>query len=65
MKFAFVFSGLVHDIDHPATTNVFQVNAETKLAIRYSDKSVLENHHISDIFHILSHESANILVNCS
>lgn len=47
MKFALVFSGLCHDIDHTATTNVFEVNAHTKLAKRYSDKSVLENHHIS------------------
>lgn len=61
MKFSLVLSGLLHDMDHPATTNIFQINAQTKLAIRYSDRQVLENHHICEAFRVLSTEETNIL----
>ena len=53
VNFAIVFAGLVHDTDHSATTNLFHINTSSKLAIRYSDKSILENHHVSTTFKIL------------
>ena len=33
----------------------------SKLSIRYNDDSVLENHHVSSTFKILSKEKCNIL----
>jgi len=41
------------DLEHPGTTNNFQVNTNSALAIRYNDASVLENHHASCGFMLL------------
>jgi hypothetical protein len=38
---------------HPGTTNAFQVNTGTPLALRYNDVSVLENHHACVAFALL------------
>jgi hypothetical protein len=40
-------------LEHPGTTNNFQVNTNSALAIRYNDASVLENHHASCGFMLL------------
>jgi hypothetical protein len=44
---------LPQDLEHPGTTNNFQVNTNSALAIRYNDTSVLENHHASCGFMLL------------
>ena len=46
-EFSLLFSGLCHDVNHTARTNMFEVNSMSKLAIKYNDKSVLEMNHIS------------------
>lgn len=43
-----------HDLEHPGTTNAFQVNTGSELARRYNDVSVLENHHCSVCFSLLN-----------
>eukprot|EP00484_Ammonia_sp_Unknown_P028737 CAMPEP_0197045700 /NCGR_PEP_ID=MMETSP1384-20130603/21506_1 /TAXON_ID=29189 /ORGANISM="Ammonia sp." /LENGTH=865 /DNA_ID=CAMNT_0042477355 /DNA_START=40 /DNA_END=2637 /DNA_ORIENTATION=+ len=40
-----LISAVCHDLEHPGLTNAYQVNSGSDLAIRYNDKSVLENHH--------------------
>lgn len=57
---AFVFAGLMHDIDHTGKNNLFEINAWSKLAIRYNDNSVLENHHAARTFRILEEREFNI-----
>uniref|UniRef100_A0A3Q0T6G6 High affinity cGMP-specific 3',5'-cyclic phosphodiesterase 9A n=1 Tax=Amphilophus citrinellus TaxID=61819 RepID=A0A3Q0T6G6_AMPCI len=47
-------SALCHDLDHPGYNNVYQINAQTDLALRYNDMSPLENHHCAVAFGILS-----------
>jgi cAMP-specific phosphodiesterase 4 len=42
---ALLLAALCHDLEHPGTTNAFQVNTGSALALRYNDASVLENHH--------------------
>ncbi|XP_051913414.1 high affinity cGMP-specific 3',5'-cyclic phosphodiesterase 9A-like isoform X5 [Hippocampus zosterae] len=54
-------SALCHDLDHPGYSNVYQINAQTKLALRYNDISPLENHHCAVAFGILAKEESNIL----
>lgn len=38
--FALVFSGLCHDVGHPGRTNQFEINSQSKKAVRYNDRSV-------------------------
>jgi len=44
-ELALLLSALCHDLEHPGTTNAFQINTGSALAQRYNDASVLENHH--------------------
>ncbi|KAG7215655.1 hypothetical protein INR49_022010 [Caranx melampygus] len=52
--FIMLTSALCHDLDHPGYNNVYQINAQTDLALRYNDISPLENHHCAIAFGILS-----------
>ncbi|KAJ4458763.1 putative 3'; 5'-cyclic-nucleotide phosphodiesterase regA [Paratrimastix pyriformis] len=61
--FALLVAGLCHDLDHPGTNNLFQVNAQTPLALVYNDMSALENYHASHTFTILQKPRCNILEN--
>ncbi|KAJ0405452.1 hypothetical protein ATCC90586_002767 [Pythium insidiosum] len=58
------FIGLVaaaaHDISHPGVSNGFLISTRSKLAITYSDDSVLERMHIAELYRILSHEKFDI-----
>ena len=38
---------MIHDYEHPGYSNQFVVRTKHPLAIRYSDCSVLENHHLA------------------
>ena len=55
---------IMHDYEHPGYSNQFIVRAKHPLAIRYSDISVLENHHIAASFVILyTYPKSNIIEN--
>lgn len=43
----------VHDYQHPGLNNPYLVNSRHELAIRYNDKSPLENHHASSAFFLM------------
>lgn len=60
---ALLVSALCHDLDHPGFNNVFQVNAQTELAIKYNDVSVLENHHASLTFRVLQDPECDVFHN--
>jgi len=45
---------LGHDIGHPGTNNLFQINSRHELAVMYNDQSVLENHHAAELIRLLS-----------
>ena len=51
--YAFVFASAMHDFDHFGVTNEFLVRNGDPLAIRYNDKSVLENHHAASAFSLI------------
>ncbi|XP_069377356.1 high affinity cGMP-specific 3',5'-cyclic phosphodiesterase 9A-like isoform X1 [Paralichthys olivaceus] len=63
--FIMLTSALCHDLDHPGYNNVYQINAQTDLALRYNDISPLENHHCAIAFGILAKPECNILKNLS
>jgi hypothetical protein len=50
---ALFFAALLHDVDHPGLNNAFQIQTLSELALRYNDRSVLENHHCSSGFQLL------------
>mmetsp|Transcript_15710 Transcript_15710/g.42827 ORF Transcript_15710/g.42827 Transcript_15710/m.42827 type:complete len:490 (-) Transcript_15710:461-1930(-) len=54
-------AGAVHDVAHPGLTNDFLVKTRHDLALRYNDKSVLENFHAATAFQIMQRTGANIL----
>jgi 3'5'-cyclic nucleotide phosphodiesterase len=58
-----LFGALMHDIDHTGRNNMFEINRQGKLSIRYNDNSVLENHHTARTFSILADRKYNIFEN--
>jgi len=48
--FIAVAAAAVHDVGHPGTNNLFHTKTMSDLAIRYNDRSVLENMHIALAF---------------
>ncbi|KAL4427525.1 hypothetical protein ABPG74_015228 [Tetrahymena malaccensis] len=62
--FTLILSGLCHDVGHTGRTNNFEISVQSKLAIRYHDKSVLEQHHLATTFKIMKQSlEYNILQN--
>jgi hypothetical protein len=47
---ALLFSALMHDVNHTGKNNVFEASTFSDLAIRYNNKSILENHHCAISF---------------
>lgn len=45
------------------TNNAFHISTKTSYAIRYNDKSVLENHHVSSAFIVAQKPETNIFAN--
>lgn len=46
-------SQVVHDFEHGGLTNDFLVNSLDLLAVRYNDRSPLENHHLAAAFTLM------------
>lgn len=63
--FAVVFSAIVHDLDHPGNTNIFEINSGSPRALLYNDTSVLENYHCSSAFHLMVNKGGHLLENFS
>lgn len=61
MIFAILLSAVVHDVDHPGNTNMFEINSRSELALLYNDQAVLENHHCSVAFRLMRKENMQIL----
>lgn len=59
---ALLIAALCHDIGHPGKTNPFLVETGNELALRYNDKSPLENMHCARLFEICTGESTNIFL---
>lgn len=52
--FSFLVAAMCHDLSHPGTNNMFQIDSQSKIALKYNDVSVLENFHIGVTFELLS-----------
>ncbi|VDM16469.1 unnamed protein product [Hydatigera taeniaeformis] len=62
-KFAILFAALIHDFEHAGTTNGYQINVRSQLALLYNDRGVLENHHISAAYRVAQLPAFNIFIN--
>merc|ERR1712072_474048 len=61
---AAIFAAAVHDLQHPGVSNNFLSKTLHPLAIRYSDKSINENHHLSCAFDLLAQDEFNSMEGC-
>ena len=52
-KLSILLASFCHDLDHPGTTPLYQVNACTELALRYTPDATLERHHCYKAFSIM------------
>jgi high affinity cGMP-specific 3',5'-cyclic phosphodiesterase 9 len=57
---AMLLACFCHDYEHPGYNNLFMTMTNSELAIRYNDKSVLENHHVAATFNLLQRKENNI-----
>ncbi|KAL0486744.1 cAMP phosphodiesterase regA [Acrasis kona] len=60
-KFMQLTAALVHDVGHPGVNNNYLIATQDDLALVYNDRSVLENHHATIAFRLLSKDKYNIL----
>ena len=60
LKFAALTAAVVHDIGHPGRNNKFLVDTSHEIALRYNDRSVLENFHIANALEISKKKDCNI-----
>eukprot|EP00928_Gymnodinium_smaydae_P024615 TRINITY_DN1986_c0_g1_i1.p1 TRINITY_DN1986_c0_g1~~TRINITY_DN1986_c0_g1_i1.p1 ORF type:complete len:2362 (-),score=606.06 TRINITY_DN1986_c0_g1_i1:70-7155(-) len=59
-QFGLLVAGISHDIGHVGVNNTFLVETRGELAIRYNDRSPLENMHCCRLFENLAQADANI-----
>jgi hypothetical protein len=60
VQFAFVVASLGHDVGHTGRNNNYEINSRSKLALRYNDRSPLEQHHIAKLFSVIFKHNINI-----
>lgn len=60
-KFGFILAAFGHDLEHTGRNNNFEINKNSPLAMKYTDKSPLEFHHSYRLFSIIFSKQKNIL----
>ena len=60
--FASFIGTIVHDYEHPGYSNQFIVRTKHPLATRYSDISVLENHHLAVAFKLIQVQETGLTI---
>jgi cAMP-specific phosphodiesterase 4 len=58
--YALLVAALCHDMGHPGLNNAFLVESKDALAIRYNDKSPLENMHCAELFDLCNAGDSDI-----
>jgi len=58
---ALIIAAAAHDVDHDGHNNTFHINSGSKLALKYNDRSVLENHHCSVGWKLAMHPKHNLV----
>eukprot|EP00697_Spironema_sp_BW2_P015668 gnl/Spiro4/6612_TR3411_c0_g1_i1.p1 gnl/Spiro4/6612_TR3411_c0_g1~~gnl/Spiro4/6612_TR3411_c0_g1_i1.p1 ORF type:complete len:789 (-),score=101.72 gnl/Spiro4/6612_TR3411_c0_g1_i1:65-2404(-) len=50
--FCLMVAAVIHDTDHPGVNSAFLSNTLSSIALLYNDRSILENHHVSEAFRL-------------
>ena len=58
---AVVFAATVHDLQHPGVSNAYLCKTLHPLAVKHSDKSVNESHHLSCAFDLMAQDNFNFV----
>lgn len=61
MVLAALWAAIIHDFNHPGTSNNFEVKMASRIALRHSDSSVLERHHLAAAFELMSYRDTDFL----
>lgn len=64
-RYALLVSATCHDVGHPGLNNTFLIETSHELALRYNDKSPLENMHCARLFEFASVPKCNIFAGMS
>jgi hypothetical protein len=56
-----LLAALIHDFNHPGTTNAHEAKVRSARALTHSDQSVLERHHLASAFQVMSMPEFNVL----
>ncbi len=57
---AAMVAAVSHDVEHVGRNNNFMIETSHKLALRYNDTAVMENHHAAFVFFISKHRGNKI-----
>ena len=60
LQLSFITSCFAHDLDHRGRNNAYEINTASDIAIRYFDRSPLEQHHAASFLRILARKDSNI-----
>jgi len=60
-QFSLLVAAVGHDVGHPGVNNGFLLEVGDELAVRYNDKSPLENMHCATLYSILQRPESNVL----
>jgi hypothetical protein len=60
IHFAFILACFAHDVGHTGKNNNYEIHSRSKLALRYNDRSPLEQHHLAKMFSIVYKHKINI-----
>jgi len=61
-RYALLVSSIGHDLGHAGFTNPFLIETSHELALRYNDKSPLENMHCARLFEITGHPKTDVFI---
>eukprot|EP00483_Globobulimina_turgida_P008042 UN08058 len=62
-KLCCFIAAICHDVAHTGQTNNYHINSTSILALRYNDRSILENFHLAITFQLLIDPKNNFLEN--
>jgi hypothetical protein len=64
-QYSMLIASLSHDVGHPGVNNGYLTEVQDEIAIRYNDRSPLENMHCCKLFEITADPNTNVFLSVS